>query len=128
MKPRVPYSEEVAEAIIEGLIDGKSLRQICLEPGMPNKSSVFRWMDANPEFATKCARARALMTDDIVDDMVVIEENTLNGSVDPAAARVVLASKQWRAMKLAPKKYGAIKDDSDSSSLKIIVENAPDAD
>lgn len=35
-----------------------------------------------------------------------IEDRTLSGSIDPAAARVVLASKQWRAAKLAPKRYG----------------------
>ena len=37
--------------------------------------------------------------------MADIEERTLSREIDPAAARAVLASKQWRAAKLNPKKY-----------------------
>jgi hypothetical protein len=39
-------------------------------------------------------------------EMADIERDTLDGSVDPKAANVVLSSKRWRAAKLAPKKYG----------------------
>lgn len=66
----------------------------------------MRWCDSRPEFAAKCARARDEQSDGIVDDIAQIERKTLSGEVDAAAARCVIASKQWRASKLAPKKYG----------------------
>jgi hypothetical protein len=86
--------------------DDTSLRQICKAAGMPHRSTVLRWLDEKPGFAAKYARARAGQADAIFDDMAEIEQKTLDGKVNPVAARAVLGSKQWRASKLAPKKYG----------------------
>lgn len=46
------YSEELADIICERPADGESLRSICLNDGMPNKATVFRWLAAHEEFAT----------------------------------------------------------------------------
>ncbi len=40
------------------------------------------------------------------DKMAEIEAKVLTGEIPPDVARVVIWSKQWRASKLAPKKYG----------------------
>lgn len=63
-------------------------------------------MANNADFAAKCARARPSQAEGVHDDMVDIETRTLEGSIPTDVARVVLSSKQWRAAKLAPKKYG----------------------
>ena len=63
-------------------------------------------MGANPDFAAKCAHAREVQADLLLDEMAQIETDVLAGVVPPDAARVVISSKQWRAAKLAPKKYG----------------------
>lgn len=60
----------------------------------------------NAGFATKYARAREAHADAVHDSMVEIEQHTLSKKVDPSAARTVLLSMQWRASKLAPKRYG----------------------
>lgn len=99
-------SPELEEAVLAGLMSGKSLVQVCRAVGMPDRTTVFRWMAADDEFATRCARARVIQADALEDDMASIEDRTLSGELDAAAARVVLSSKQWRASKLAPKKYG----------------------
>jgi hypothetical protein len=39
--------------------------------------------------------------------MASIEAGVLAGKIKPKEARVVLWSKQWRAERLAPKKYGS---------------------
>jgi hypothetical protein len=100
------YSEEIADAICDRLSEGESLRSICRDVEMPSRASVLRWQDERPEFETKCARARLAQADWLQDDMADIEGDVLRGALDPQAARVVLSSKQWRASKLAPKKYG----------------------
>lgn len=82
------------------------MRTICSDADMPDRTTVSRWCEARPEFAAKCARARVDQSDFIFDDISQIERQTLSGEVDAAAARCVIASKQWRASKLAPKKYG----------------------
>ena len=64
-------------------------------------------MSDNAEFAAKCARVReGPQADYVFDEMAKIEADVISGALAPDAARVVLSSKQWRAAKLAPKKYG----------------------
>jgi len=73
---------------------------------MPDRTTVNRWLSVYDDFASKYARARVIQADHLQEDMADIEDRTLSGEIDPAAARVVLGSKQWRASKLAPKIYG----------------------
>ena len=100
------FTGELAERICDELIDGKSLVEICNAEDMPNRRTVLRWMDADADFAAKCTRARELQADFEHDRMAMLEKDVISGAVDPQAARVVFSSKQWRASKLAPKKYG----------------------
>lgn len=112
-------TQEVRDAICEQLADGKSLREICRQDDMPSRSTVLRLAQEDVDFDAKCARARILQAESIADDLAEIEDRTLSGELDPAAARVVLASKQWRASKLAPKKYGDKLDLTGDLSVKI---------
>jgi hypothetical protein len=104
------YSEEVAETILLGILDGESLRQICTKPGMPHRSTVLRWLDARSDFAAKYARAREMQAD-VMDDKILDAAEACNAD-NAAAARVKISAYQWRAAKLAPKKYG------DTTNLK----------
>jgi hypothetical protein len=101
---RQTYTPEIAERICDGLMDGLSLVKICQAENMPHRRTVLRWWEKDPDFATKCARARVLQAD-LMDDMII----DLINSVTPESAsadRVKLAALTWRAAKLAPKKYG----------------------
>lgn len=120
------YTEEIADEICERIADGESLRSICLDDHMPNKSTVFRWL-ADPEravFATKYAYAREAQADSLVDEMTDIADDASNDWMErkdkdgnnigwqengEALRRSALriSSRQWIAEKLKPKKYGA---------------------
>jgi hypothetical protein len=95
------YSEEIAQRIIDGLMDGLSLIKICQQDGIPSRRTVLYWWE-NPDFCTKCARVLQanLMDDKIID---LIDQATPESAL---ADRVKLAALTWRASKLAPKKYG----------------------
>jgi hypothetical protein len=41
----VAYTPKLAEIICRRLADGESLRKICLDADMPNRSTVFDWLD-----------------------------------------------------------------------------------
>ena len=104
MSRQTLYTPELAELICERLIEGESMRQICSDESMPNRSTILRWMEADEAFATRCARARVLQSD-LMDDLVY---DTANASTPETAAsdRVKISAYQWRAAKLEPKKYG----------------------
>lgn len=104
MSRQTLYSETLADAICERLIDGESLVKICADESMPNRSTVMRWMQADEAFATKCARARVLQSD-LMDDMILDCAKACTPET-AAADRVKISAYQWRASKLEPKKYG----------------------
>lgn len=101
------YTEELADRICEEISNSDvSLRQICRRAGMPNDRTVRRWLVEHEEFARKYARARESQADVIFEAMGDIESKVARRKMAPDAGRVVLWSKQWRASKLANKKYG----------------------
>lgn len=100
------YSDALAEVICDRIAAGESMRAICRDAGMPDRVTVLRWLAAHEDFAAKCARARELQADVVDEEIVDMLQDVKMGTLDPQAARVLLAGYQWRASKLAPKKYG----------------------
>jgi hypothetical protein len=98
------FTREIADEICDRLLEGESMRQICSAEHMPNRATVLRWMAANQDFAAMCARAREEQAD-LMDDLILDEAR--QATPDTAqVAKVRISAYQWRASKLAPKKYG----------------------
>lgn len=102
--PPTVRSQELADEIVESLMEGFSMIQICNRPHMPNRSTILRWMNDDNDFATRCAQARELQAD-LMDDMIMELINNTTPETSKAD-RIKLAAMQWRAEKLKPKKYG----------------------
>ena len=98
------YTAEMADAICERMIEGESLVKICEDPEMPTRTTVYRWMDANPDFVTRCARAREGLADYLVDAIEDLASKTTTDNFQ--AMKVKIATAQWRAMKMSPRVYG----------------------
>lgn len=98
------FNPKIAEEICLRIASGESMKQLCEAADMPDRRTVLRWLAANEEFATQCAHARTLQAD-YMDDLVL---ETANACTPESAAsdRVRIAAYQWRAAKLAPKRYG----------------------
>lgn len=99
-------SDDLADIICDRLASGESLRQICSDEGMPARSTVLVWLKKDENFRAKCAYAREAQAEAMLEDMADIENDLRSGAVSADVARVLLSSKQWRACKQAPKKYG----------------------
>lgn len=100
------FTAEIADAICERLADGESMRSICRDEAMPARSTVDGWLAVSDEFRAKCARAREWQADGCDDEIVTLMSQVRAGEVLAPEARVLLAGLQWRASKLAPKRYG----------------------
>jgi hypothetical protein len=98
------YNEALAIEICEQLMAGESLVAICQRDDMPNRITVVRWMDRDPDFATMIFKARATQAD-LMDDLVL--EIAKNCKYETAAADAVrLKALSWRAARLNAKRYG----------------------
>lgn len=106
----VAYDDATKSVMVETLLEqievGKSMREVCRMNGMPDHTTVIRWMRDDAGLATRYARARMAQADTLFDRMEAVEEAVAAGTMDSHAARVVLDSMRWRASKLAPKVYG----------------------
>lgn len=116
----VVYDDVTKNVMVDSLLvqieAGKSMREVCRMEGMPDHTTVIRWMRDDASLATKYARARMAQADVLFDRMEAVEEAVSAGTMDSHAARVVLDSMRWRASKLAPKVYGDRLDVSVSDS------------
>jgi hypothetical protein len=126
----VVYDDATKNAMVDSLLvqieAGKSMREVCRMDGMPDHTTVIRWMRDDASLATRYARARMAQADVLFDRMEAVEEAVSAGTMDSHAARVVLDSMRWRASKLAPKVYGD-RLDVQVSDARISITGALDA-
>lgn len=114
-------SEAIRSAICEQLADGKSLREICRQDGMPAASTVFVDLSKDSAFAEQYARAKQAGIEAMADEITDIADNAHNDWMerngDDAAGWVLngeavrrsqlrIDARKWLLSKLAPKKYG----------------------
>ena len=98
------YSDELAQTICDRIVDGQSLRNICLDNEIPARSTVDEWLGSNAAFRAKYARAREAQGDLMDEKILAVAEACQPETA--AADRVKIDAFKWRASKLAPKVYG----------------------
>ena len=101
------FTQETADAICEQIIAGETLRDISANPAYPSWSTIWRWLQSNPDFRAQYARAR----EDAAEahaDRALKEALTADDSEGcrVAGARLRWDALRWHASKCAPKKYG----------------------
>jgi hypothetical protein len=113
----------MAETICAQLAEGMSLREICRQDGVPDKSTVMRWLHSNAAFRDQYARAKEIGIEAIAEDILDIADDARNDWMErhnadgenagwqfngEAARRsqIRIDSRKWLLSKLAPKKYG----------------------
>jgi hypothetical protein len=115
------YSDEIAEKICNRLGEHETLREICLDPTMPERATILDWLAHRKEFRDRYRDALEWAAEDWADETYEIIFDTSGGysqrmrrdgrivvSVDRAdLARRCLRVKlrQWVACRLAPHKY-----------------------
>ncbi|MDR5729427.1 MAG: hypothetical protein RB191_18595 [Terriglobia bacterium] len=102
----INWTPELKAKIIEGL-ETKSLRKLCAsDPTLPHRDTITDYFAIDADFSAKCARAREDHAEVMDDKILEVAEKVEQGTLDPKAGSVVISAYQWRASKLAPKKYG----------------------
>ena len=105
-KKRLPtiYDEGVLDRICEGLTEGHSIKDVCAQENMPHFTEVYRTMAKDAEIANAIAQAREAQQEFIADEIVAMADSAT--AEDYNAVKLKIWARQWRASKLAPKKYG----------------------
>jgi hypothetical protein len=100
------YNEATAEAICSRLAEGESLRKICSDAGMPNMTTVFRWLgdEKNDAFRKQYTCARETGMEAMAEDILRIADSADGESYN--YSRLQVDTRKWLMSKMAPKKYG----------------------
>lgn len=95
-------SQELADFLVEGLTDGKPLRQLCREKEV-SKSAVYDWFDDDEALAGRIARARTRGGHEIADQCLEIADDK---SEDAQSRKVRIDARLKLLAKWNPKEYG----------------------
>lgn len=118
------YTDELATVICERIASGETLSHICMEEDMPDRVTVWRWLNAHASFSQQYGRAREAQADYEADEIRDIAdaagkeglyiEMTDNGPVakldgeNVNVARLRIETRRWRAERLNRRVYGNI--------------------
>lgn len=129
VKPKRPvgrptdYSEEIADTICLQLAEGRSLNLICHDEGMPDKSTVFRWLYRHVEFRDKYRAAREAQTFCVEDELGEIADDGRNDWMEKhnqrgefigwqingeavARSKLRFEYRRWLLERMQPKRFG----------------------
>ena len=118
----VRFNQTTADMICGRMAEGETLRQVCRDPAMPARSTVYRWLNKNPAFRDQYARARELLVESWADEIIEIADDGTtdyvtrigrNGTEYEAVdqehiqrSRLRVDTRRWLLSKLNPGQYG----------------------
>jgi hypothetical protein len=131
------YSPELAAAICDQLADGRSLRQICASPDMPDRRTVGRWVVQYAEFREQYEAARLLWADELFEEIADLsararsiaedaETRGFNSHAAVGALREEIRAKMWVCARLRPDRYGDRTAITGANGRDLIPERAAD--
>jgi hypothetical protein len=111
------YTVRMGAKICDQLAQGKSLTEICDQPGYPDRGTVRRWVAAQPDFRTSYESSRLAWADELFEQIVTIANQARqiaeaadardgNSNAAIAALREEIRAKMWVCARLRPDKYG----------------------
>lgn len=106
------YTAEKGVLVCERLAEGKTLKELCApenEWGLPSTTTIFRWLNAEPEFQKGYEAALLMKADLLVDeatDMARELRDERGTSERVQAYRVAMEHLRWTAARLHPKNWG----------------------
>ena len=98
------YTREISDTICARMSEGKSVRAICRDPGMPSEGTVRGWAVRDVDgFGDRYRAARQMLLEYWADQIVDIADD---GELDPRDRQIRTGVRQWLMSKLAPRRYG----------------------
>lgn len=99
-----PWTDDIIETICARLASGESIHGMAGKDGLPSEPTIYRYMAQNEAFRAKADEARRAQQEYEADYCVQIADEAAPEEAQVAKLRIW--ARQWRASKLAPKKYG----------------------
>lgn len=99
-------TDELVKQILFRIMCGESVRQICSDPEMPNRSTIYDWLASDEGFSDQYARAHEVAADEVFDEIIEIADKCPPDKGFVAAANIQINARKWVVARKVPKKYG----------------------
>ena len=106
-REKVPYSDELADFIVQELYFHNLTKIFSIYEGLPARPTVYYWLDNKPDFAERCRQANNARGQVTLDEIEELADNV--DQKNPNATKVAVQAKQWIVEKKLPWKYGDIR-------------------
>jgi len=122
------YPKRVRNAVLNKIVEGKSLRAISKEKEMPRLSTILKWVAQDEEWADLYRAAKEMQAENIATDTDVVNKKLVSLAFDSELPSTAIgAIKQWteyakwRVNVLAPHKYKFDEDTSGNKKTEVVV-------
>jgi Bacteriophage Sf6, terminase small subunit-like len=95
---------EVADRLFTALRENPNLREVCQREDLPDKATVLRRRNQDPQFEAAYLAAKQAGLDELAEDALSDASNAT--PVTAAAERLRFDARRWYLSKLSPKKWG----------------------
>lgn len=103
-KEPIDWTDEMIDDLCAQVAGGASILSIAGKNGFPSYNSIYQRLAKDEKFAAKLGEARAAQQEHEADYCVQLADSCT--PEDWQVAKLQIWARQWRAAKLAPKKYG----------------------
>ncbi len=117
------YTKALATEFCSRLVDGTSVRTVCLADDMPTTSTIFKWLSEKPEFSDQYAKSKEMASEALAEEIFDISDNGTNDWMEMhdkdgecigykvngealQRSRLRVDTRKWYLSKIVPKKYG----------------------
>lgn len=100
------YTKDITDNICQRIVDGESLRQICKDVSLPNRDTIYSWLQSNKAFSDQYTQARMMQADQFFDEMDEIIRQPMQSMIQIQQARLQIDTMKWRLSKMLPRIYG----------------------
>ena len=116
----IAYTEELGQQICSLIATNSTgLVEVSLNPDMPQLATIAHWLadPAMDAFKQAYNTARRIQADLLADEMIAIADMQLSEGFNAPQVSLVkirIETREWKASKLAPHKYGSKPDDGEA--------------
>ena len=115
------FAEDVIVELLASLREGRSMREICKDPRMPDRETVSRWAKGDDELAANIVRAREAgyyaRAEQAVEDA--------KSAKDASLGRLAFDAERWHLSKLSKAFADKVVHAGDEDSPLQVVINKP---
>lgn len=100
------FADDQVEELLDRTSKGEQLTKLCKDPRMPSRSTVYNWLEGDPEFAGRFRAARARGVHALAEECLVIADEKATDAIQVADKRVRIDTRLRLAGKWLAKEYG----------------------